>query len=95
MLLPLKEPLVFRMVKVKLIQSKKWRSPLTCHVHIIHLLDSAEPDIRFVVQIEAHVGQSEAESNIALICTTNRLLGEVLSNKCFIMPKLLNDDIES
>ena len=33
---------------------------------IIHLLDSAEPDIRFVVQIEADVGRSEAESNISL-----------------------------
>ena len=32
---------------------------------IIHLLDSAEPDIRFVVQIEADVGRSEAESNIS------------------------------
>ena len=33
---------------------------------IIHLLDSAEPDIRFVVQIKADVGRSEAESNISL-----------------------------
>ena len=33
---------------------------------IIHLLDSAEPDIRFIVQIEADVGRSEAESNIIL-----------------------------
>ena len=33
---------------------------------IIHLLDSAEPDIGFVVQIEADVGRSEAESNISL-----------------------------
>ena len=32
----------------------------------IHLLDSAEPDIRFVVQIEVDVGRSEAESNISL-----------------------------
>ena len=31
----------------------------------IHLLDSAEPDIGFVVQIEADVGRSEAESNIS------------------------------
>ena len=34
--------------------------------NIIHLLDSAEPDIQFVVQIEADVGRSEAESNIRL-----------------------------
>ena len=27
--------------------------------NIIHLLDSAEPDIRFVVQIEADVGRSK------------------------------------
>ena len=32
---------------------------------IIHLLDSAEADIRFVVQIETDVGRSEAESNIS------------------------------
>ena len=37
------------------------------HWHnIIHLLDSAEPDIRFVVQIKADVGWSKAESNISL-----------------------------
>ena len=33
---------------------------------IIHLLDSAEPDVRFVVQIESDVGRSKAESNINL-----------------------------
>ena len=33
---------------------------------IIHLLDSAGPDIRFAVQIEADVGRSEAVSNISL-----------------------------
>ena len=33
--------------------------------NIIHLLDSAKPDIRFVVQIEADVGRSKAESNIS------------------------------
>ena len=32
----------------------------------IHLLDSAEPDIQFVVQFEDNVGRSEAESNISL-----------------------------
>ena len=35
-------------------------------VVVIHLLDSAEPDIRFVVQIEDDVERSEAESNISL-----------------------------
>ena len=39
---------------------------LTVGSDIIHLLDNAEPDIRFVVQIEADVGRSEAESNINL-----------------------------
>ena len=34
---------------------------LTLFPNIIHLLDSVEPDIRFVVQIEADVGRSEAE----------------------------------
>ena len=58
---------------------------------IIRLLDSAELDIRLVVQIEADVGRSEAESNISLDLQTSRTLGEALSNKCFIMPKSLND----
>ena len=30
----------------------------------------------------------------ASICTTNRMLGEALSNKCFIMPKSLNDNVK-
>ena len=30
----------------------------------------------------------------ASICTTNRMLGEALSSKCFIMPKSLNDNIK-
>ena len=34
--------------------------------YIIHLLDSTEPDFRFVVQIEADVGLSFASSNISL-----------------------------
>ena len=31
----------------------------------------------------------------ASICTTNRMSGEALSNKCFIMPKSLNDNIKT
>ena len=31
----------------------------------------------------------------ASICTTNRMLGEALSNKCFIMPKSLNDNTKN
>ena len=30
----------------------------------------------------------------ASICTTNRMLGEALSNECFIIPKSLNDYIQ-
>ena len=29
------------------------------------------------------------------ICTTNQMIGEALSNKCFIMPKSLNNNIEN
>ena len=63
-------------------------------INNIHLLDSAEPDIRFVVQIEADVGLSFAPTS-ASICTTNRMLGEALPNKCFIMPKSPNDNIKN
>ena len=31
----------------------------------------------------------------ASTCTTNRMLGEALSNKCFVMPKSLNDNIKN
>ena len=31
---PLNEPLIFRTLEVKIIQSKRWRSPLTRHAHI-------------------------------------------------------------
>ena len=44
----------------------KIRKALPDRANIIRLLDSTEPDIRFVVPIEADVGQSEAESNIIL-----------------------------
>ena len=57
-----------------------------------HFLDKAESDIRFVVQIEADIGRSKAESNIisqSICCITNGMSGEALSNKCFIMPKVL------
>ena len=30
----------------------------------------------------------------ASICTINRMLGEALSNKCFITPKSLNDNVK-
>ena len=43
-------------------QQSKFNSGLVLlQVTIIHLLDRAEPDIRFVVQIEADVGQSKAK----------------------------------
>ena len=32
----------------------------------MHLLDRSEPDIRFIVQIQTDIGQSEGESNISL-----------------------------
>ena len=47
-------------------------------LHILHLLDRAESDFRFVVQIEADVGRSEAELTSVSICTTNRMSGEAL-----------------
>ena len=42
---------------------KVWQINNNIHVH---LLDSAKPDIRFVVQIETDVGRSETKSNISL-----------------------------
>ena len=38
---------------------------------------------------EAKLGPTSAS-----FCTTNRMLGEDLSNKCFIMPKSLNGNIK-
>ena len=38
--------------------------------------------------------QAKLSPTSASICTPNRMLGEALSNKCFIMPKSLNDKIK-
>ena len=35
MLSPLNEPLIFRTLEVKIIQSKRWRSPSRRHAHIL------------------------------------------------------------
>ena len=56
-------------------------------MHIIHLLDRAQSDIRFVVQMETDSLSPTSSS----FCITSRMSGDVLSNKCFIMPKALNN----
>ena len=53
---------------------------------IIHLLDRAESDIRLLCKL--------SPTSVS-ICTTNRMSGEDLSNKCFIKPTALNDHEES
>ena len=59
-----------------------WRKS-TCRIyhsrhiwHIIHLLDRAESDIRFVVQIEADIGRSEAVQQAGII---KQLFGQLLA----------------
>ena len=39
--------------------------------------------------------EAKLSSTSASICTINRMIGKALSNICFIMPKSLNDNIES
>ena len=64
----------------------------------MHLLDRAESDIRFVVQIEADIGQSKDEFNISpnlynlfhvLTIKTNYLVGRVLFNLLFNFLEIL------
>ena len=47
MLSPLNKPLIFRMLEVKIIQSKRWRSPLTRHAHILTRHAHARNRLRF------------------------------------------------
>ena len=41
--------------------------------------------------VSMETGDISLLSTSASICTINRMSGEALSNKCFIMPKALND----
>ena len=58
---------------------------------MIHLVDRAQSEIRFVVQIETNVGRSKAQSNISFNLHNNKISGKDLSNNCFIVPEALNN----
>ena len=59
--------------------------------HIKTLLDRAESDIQFVVQIEDDVGRSEAESNIGLSLHNKSNVRPDSVQQMFIMPKAWNN----
>ena len=52
----------------------------------IHLLNRTETNIRFIWSGEVILGEAKPNPNITLPDQTNMILGEVLSNKCFIIP---------
>ena len=53
---------------------------------IIHLLDRTETNIIFIWSGKVILGEAKPSPNITLLDQINMILGEVLSNKCFIIP---------
>ena len=53
---------------------------------IIHLLDRTETNIIFIWSGKVILGEAKPSPNITLPDQINMILGEVLSNKCFIIP---------
>ena len=55
------------------------------------------PSLTFdlLCRLRLMLDEAKLSPTSASICTTNRMLGEALSNKCFIMPKSLNNNIEN
>ena len=56
------------------------------HGSIIHLLDRTETNIIFIWSGKVILGEAKPSLNITLPDQINMILGEVLSNKCFIIP---------
>ena len=54
--------------------------------HIIHLLDRTETNIIFIWSGKVILGEAKPSPNITSPDQINMILGEVLSNKCFIIP---------
>ena len=52
----------------------------------IHLLDRTETNIIFIWSGKVILGEAKPSPNITLPDQINMILGEVLSNKCFIIP---------
>ena len=57
---------------------------------IIHLLDRTETNIIFIWSGKVILGEAKPSPNITLPDQINMILGEVLSNKCFIIPATLS-----
>ena len=55
-------------------------------MNIIHLLDRTETNIIFIWSGKVILGEAKPSPNITLSDQINMILGEVLSNKCFIIP---------
>ena len=54
--------------------------------NIIHLLDRTETNIIFIWSSKVILGEAKPSPNITSPDQINMILGEVLSNKCFIIP---------
>ena len=57
--------------------------------YIIHLLDRTETNIIFIWSGKVIMGEAKPSPNITLSDQINMILGEILSNKCFIIPATL------
>ena len=54
--------------------------------NIVHLLDRTETNIIFIWSGKVMLGEAKPSLNITLPDQINMILGELLSNKCFIIP---------
>ena len=57
--------------------------------YIIHLLDRTETNVIFICSGKVILGEAKPSPNITLSDQINMILGEVLSNKGFIIPATL------
>ena len=71
------------------------KDPAVYTVYIIHLLDRGEPYIRFVVQIDADVGRSEAESIISLDLNNKSNIRRGSVQQMFYYAETTNDNIKN
>ena len=55
-------------------------------IYIIHLLERTDTNIIFIWSGKVILGEAKPSPNITLSDQINMILGEVLSNKCFIIP---------
>ena len=72
-----------------LIANDYFSFPAFTSANNIHLLDRTETNFIFIWSGKVILGEAKPSPNITLPDQINMILGEVLSNKCFIIPATL------